>query len=115
MVHLVGVPIGKFIPLAIIFLGIACGAVTLELDTKVADETDIRHDMRFAASGQIASLVAEDFDEDDLPENCTGEVGLESIDVNCTNLSQSELAGNELAVGDEGVEVYVTKTDSGDH
>ena len=107
--------LGKSLSLAMIFLIMACGAITVELDTEVTDETEITHDFSMQASGQIAALLAGDFDEDDLPESCTSVFDQEMFEVNCTGLSQSDLAENKLAVGDDGLAVEVTKEDLGDH
>ena len=103
----------KFIPLVVILLIMACGAITIEIDTAVANEADITHDIRMEASGQIAAMLAEEPIGDDLPESCTYVASLEKFEMKCSGLSHSELTENEL--GDEGLSLEVSKTDMGDY
>ena len=106
---------GKFLLLVISLLVMACGAITVEIDTKVEDETDIVHDIRLVASGQIATLMSGEWNEDDLPDNCSASVEIEAFEVECSGLSQANLSGESLTLEDSDFDVQVVKEDKGDY
>ena len=103
--------------MVLILVLMGCGAITIRLDTEIADETEITHDMQINASGQIATLWTDEFDSSAMPpefeDNCTSTVEFEMFEVKCSGLSQSLLSEGE--VGDSGINVSVTKTDKGDY
>ena len=87
---------GAIGPLVIMVLVMACGSITIQLDTEVADENDITHDMLLEASGQIATMMGDESDSGEFPEEWTSSIGIERIEIKCSHLSQSELAQNEI-------------------
>ncbi len=56
----------------LLILTTACGAVTINLDTRVKNENDIRHDLEVIASGQIALHMADEINHGnpELEEHC---------------------------------------------
>ena len=102
------------ITLGIMLWVLACGAMTIRIDTEVADETEIRHDIEMEASGQMALLMAEQFDPDDIDGECDSNIDTvnERFEVSCKGLSQSELQESE--VEGEGFDFNVIKADLGD-
>ena len=99
-------------------LVLACGAMTIRIDTEVSDETEIKHSIEMEASGQIANILAEEFDLeelDDIDGDCNVNVdeANEEFSLSCNNLSQGGLS--EGQVEGEGFEFDVLKTDKGDH
>ena len=99
--------------ITLLLLVMACGSVTVHLDSEIKDETDVTHDLQYEISGAIASKMAEEFDGNELPERCTHDITSEEIKISCKELSSSglEKAGDQ----DEGFDFKVTKTDKGSH
>ncbi len=109
--------LSRLVSMAIMVLVLACGAVTIRIDTEVMDEADIKHDIQMDASGQIAIAVAEELNPDELDEldgDCSVDIdeANEAFSLSCKNLSQESLSEGEI--GGEGLLVEVTKTDIGD-
>jgi len=111
-------------PLMLLLLVIACGTITIDIETVVRDEDDITHDISMEISGPIATAMLEGVDEgtinpledeffDDNCEVVTDEVDEEDrIEVSCIGISHEELASS--AEEGEGPEIQITKSDLGD-
>ena len=84
-----------------------------QVNTEVADETKITHEIQMEASGQIAIVVAEEFDLD-VGGDCDVDINEanEEVSLSCKNLSQEGLSDGEI--GGAGLLVEVIKTDIGD-
>ncbi len=117
----------RLVSVPVIVLALACGAVTIRLDTEVSDETEIKHDIQMEMSGPIAAMASEEFNEDDLDEKCTASIdeAEETFELSCKGLSQSEMRDDDLFPSSESQEnelesqefdfdVEVTKVDLGD-
>ena len=108
--------LARLLTLVVMLLVLACGAMTIRIDTDVADETEIKHNIQMEASGQIALAMAEEFSEGDLDEidgNCSVEIDEsdQEFSLQCTDLSQAGLQSGE--VEDTGLDIDVAKTDLG--
>ena len=115
------VPIGKvkmprLLPLILILLVTACGAITIEIDTLVKDENDITHNFSLMMLGPIATMAIEeaddtaiDLEDDFFTENCDQTIdevdGEDRIEFTCSNVSHEKLLSSEQ--GDEnGFNIY---------
>lgn len=108
----------RLVTLGVMLLVLACGAMTIRIDTEVADETEIKHEIQVEASGQIALMVAEEFDQEEIDEidgDCNVDIdeANEEFSLTCNNLSQEGLL--EGQVEGEAFDLRVTKTDMGDY
>ena len=109
--------LARVLTLGVMLLVLACGAMTIRIDTDVTDETEVKHEIQIEASGQIALTIAEDFNQEELDEsdgNCTVEEDQtqQEFYLECSDLSQAGLQAGE--VDDTGFDIQVTKTDLGD-
>ncbi len=109
--------IRKWLPITLMLLVVACGAITIDVDTEVKDETDITHDMKYVLSGPIVQLV---FEEDEGLDEINDEINNEFVQENCTitkDVDRFEITCLDVAHEDMGsemsVEVEVTKKDLG--
>ena len=107
----------RLITFGVMLMVLACGTITIRIDTEVRDETEIKHNFEMEASGPIALLVAEEWDPnefDDFGGHCNAHIdeANEKVSVSCRDISQEDLSGSEI--GDEGLLVEVTKDDLGD-
>ena len=91
---------------------LACGSVTIRIDTEVADEDEVTHDLQFEASGQIAALITEEWDPDQLPEECESSVDGEVFEITCMGLSEADVGLDALDESDDSISVEVTKTET---
>lgn len=101
----------------VIVMVVACGSMTIRVDSEVSDETDIKHNVQIEASGQIALTLAEQFasdDSDDFDQNCESDIDThnENFSIICDNISQEILSEGE--VEGQGLLVTVEKSDLGD-
>ena len=109
--------IRKWLPITLMLLVVACGAITIDVDTEIKDETDITHDMKYVLSGPIVQLV---FEEDEGLDEINDEINNEFVQENCTvtkDVDRFEITCLDVAHEDMGsemsVEVQVTKKDLG--
>ena len=107
----------RLITFGAMLLVLACGTITIRIDTEVQDETEIKHNFEMEASGPIAMLAAEEWDPnefDDFDGHCNTDIdeANEKISVSCKYISQEDLSVAEI--GDEGLLVEVIKGDLGD-
>lgn len=109
--------IRKWLPITLTLLVVACGAITIDVDTEIKDETDITHDMKYVLSGPIVQLV---FEEDEGLDEINDEINNEFVQENCTvtkDVDRFEITCLDVAHEDMGsemsVEVQVTKKDLG--
>ena len=115
----------RLLPLILILLVTACGAITIEIDTLVKDENDISHDFRIVMSGPIATMAIEEADdavfnpsEDEFfAENCEQIIdevdGEDRIEFTCSNISHEKLLYSEQG-DDNSFDIQITKKDLGD-
>ena len=119
----------KIIPLILTLLVVACGAITIEIDTKVKDENDITHDISLVMSGPIATMVLEEADDTAIDmeseffvQNCEQTIdevdGEDRIEFTCSGIPHQILSvqdvGSAEQDGDDGLDIQVTKIDLGD-
>ena len=114
----------KSIPLILTLFVLACGAITIDIDTVVRDGDDITHDISMEISGPIANMMLEGTDEATINpledeffanscEVVTDEVdGEDRIEVSCTGIPHGELASSPQDGG--GPDIQIAKTDLGD-
>lgn len=107
----------KLFSLPLLLLVIACGAITVDMDTEVKDESEIIHDIRFEASGQIAIMLNRAYEKSEkatLSEQCAVEWDKGVFELLCTDIQRDALTEGTLE-GFEGsavlVEVTVTETE----
>ena len=91
---------------------LACGSLTISIDTEVVDEDEVTHDMQFQASGQIAALLTAEWDPDELPEECESSEDGEVFEITCTGLSEADLGLDALDESDDSISVEVTTTET---
>ena len=108
----------RLMTLSVMLLVLACGTITIRINTDVSGETEIKHDIEMEASGQIAVMMAEEFDQDEFDQDrgdCSVDIdeANEEFSLSCYNLTQEGLS--EGQVDGEGFDFGVTKTDMGDH
>ncbi len=108
----------RLVTLGVMLMVLACGAMTIRIDTEVADETEIKHEIQMEASGQIAVMMAEEFDQGEIDEidgDCSLDIdeANEEFSLSCKDLSQEGLS--EGQVEGEGFDLKVIKTDMGDY
>ncbi len=114
----------KLLPLLLTLLMVACGAITIQVDTNVKDENDITHEFSIILSGPIATMAMEEAEDTDLEslqdeffaKNCeqiTDEVdGEDRLEIICSNISHEVLLSERES--DDDFDIQVTKTDLGD-
>ena len=104
--------LSKIVSVAVMVLVLACGAVTIRIDTEVSDETEIKHDFQMEASGQMAVLMAEQFNQDEIDGDCRADIDTvnEEFSLSCNGLSQEGLAEEQW----DEFDLNITKTDLGD-
>ena len=112
------------VPLMLLLLVIACGTITIDIETVVRDEDDITHDISMEVSGPIATAMQEGTDEETInpledeffDDNCDVVIdevdGEDRIEVSCTGISHEELSAS--AEEGEGPDIQVTREDLGD-
>ena len=105
--------IKKLRPLVLLVMvfALACGSMTIRIDTEVVDENEVTHNLQFEASGQIAELITEDWDPNELPDECESSVSSEMFEITCKGLSDTDGVLGDLDESDESLSVEVTKTD----
>ena len=109
--------LARMVTMGTMLLVLACGAMTIRIDTEISDETEIKHKIDMDASGQIAVALAGEFDVDVLDEidgDCSVDIdeSKQEFSLECTDLSQAGLRAGE--VEDTGFNIDVTKVDLGD-
>ena len=115
----------RLLPLILILLVTACGAITIEVDTLVKDENDITHDISLVMSGPIATMALEEVDDTTIDpleneffaENCEQIIdevdGEDRIKFICSDITHQDLLSAEQD-DDDGLDIQITKTDLGD-
>ena len=91
---------------------LACGSMTISIDTEVVDEDEVTHDLQFQTSGQIAALITEQWDLNALPEECDSSVDGEVLGFTCTGLSELDFDLDTLDESDNSFSVEVTETET---
>lgn len=102
---------------------VACGTISVELDSRVSQAGDIAHDMDVTIEGPIVALAAmgaamegEDFTAEaigleELPEGCDADVSGDTIRLSCEDLAQEDL--EDAADEGFGLRLEETETDDG--
>ncbi len=96
----------------VMLLVLACGAITIRIDTEVRDETEIKHNIEMEASGPVAMLVAEEWDPnefDDFDGHCNAHINV-SEDEWWTMIRDIVLEMNQPRAG-----ILITKSPYGIH
>ena len=96
---------------------LACGSMTIRIDTEVSDETEVKHDFHIEASGQMALLLADSIEFDDIADSevdCSMNIDTanEIFELRCMDVSHSDI--DEVQVDGEGIYLQVSKKDLGD-
>ena len=92
-------------------IALACGSLTIRLDTEVLDEDDITHDLQVEAAGQIAPLLFAEWEPDALSEECDSLFDSNTFEITCKEISQADLGLGESLESNGDLHVDVTKTD----
>ena len=106
----------KLAPGLLLLLAIACGAITIDLDTEVSETGDMTHGIALVIEGPLVALMAEEIPEGEplfegMPANCDASTGEESISLNCEDIPHSEFIADEELGFD--VQVIQTETEDG--
>ena len=97
--------------LLVMVFALACGSMTIRIDTEVVDDDEVTHDLQFQASGQIVELITEDWDPNELREECESSFDSEMFEITCNGIADTEVGLGALEESDDGLSVEVTKTE----
>ncbi|MXY20403.1 MAG: hypothetical protein F4Y49_03605 [Dehalococcoidia bacterium] len=72
---------------------IACGSITMSIDTEVKSAEDIVHTIGIEAEGPIAEMMTGSggLDVDDIPASCEVNTSYEKLSIKCNDLPHTEL------------------------
>ena len=94
---------------------IACGSITLSIDTEVKSEDDIVHTIGIEAEGAIADMMTEsgELDLNDIPASCEVATGDQRLSIKCNDLPHTELFigdGQDISISASENDEYVEYT-----
>lgn len=99
----------SIITVSLVLIAIACGSITINLDTEVRDETQIFHAVGMQATGQVAELMSGELDPNEMSEGCTASYEQGTFDLSCPRITDEEMRSQD--VGDTSFDIEVTKSD----
>ena len=101
----------KPLALLVMVFALACGSMTIRIDTEVRDEDDITHDLQYELSGQIAELAQEDWDPEEVPDECDVSTDSETLAITCKGISGTNVNLDTLDESEDSLSFEVEKTD----
>ena len=99
-------------------LGIACGTITVDIDTDISEAGEMTHSFAIEMKGQMAGLIGAEIGQDDTVSNeelkpyCNVSTGADSFKFICEDVPHSALGerGEELGAFD----ITLSQQDTGD-
>ena len=73
---------------------VGCGSITMGLDTEVGDDADAVHSLVLSATGDMADLIGQGFEEESsgaLSDKCQADYSIGQFDIKCSELTTAEL------------------------
>ncbi len=98
------------ITLTLVLFVIACGSVTINLDTEIGEETEATHAMGVEATGQVAELMSSEIDPNEMTDGCTTSYEQGTFNLSCSRMTEEEMRSQDI--GDTSFNLEVTKSEN---